>query len=313
MSIDKVMNPPAVGRKKRRLSPLMRSSATIGLLFMSPWIIGFILLKLVPILAALVFSLTNFYMLEPSQTQFVGLKNYADILRDSTAGASLFGSVGNFLFMVPFQMVAALTLAVIASSGRLRNKLLLRTLFFLPSIIPAIAILGIMNGLADPHIGWINRLILEPLNLPSSNLGALFPVVLSLWSIGPTFIIMLSAIQSIPTEIVEAARVDGAGPIIRLFSIVLPMISPAIFFSLVINMTNAFGGVVLLDRGLPFSQSLSPMESYIGLQMFSYGRLGYASALAWVMLLVVMAIILVIFRSARYWVYFPHESDNETI
>lgn len=313
VSAYKTIVPIETKRKKRKPSPLMRSSATIGLVFMSPWIIGFVLLKLVPILAALFFSLTNFQMLEPAQTQFVGLKNYLDILHDSAAGASLFGSIGNFLFMVPLQMVTALALAVIVSSGRLRNKLLLRTLFFLPSIIPATVILSIMSGLADPGYGWINRLILEPLNLPSSNLGALFPVVLALWSIGPTFIIMLSAIQSIPTEIVEAARVDGAGPIIRLFSIVLPMISPALFFSLVINMTNAFGGVVLLDRGLPFSQSLSPMESYIGLQMFTYGYLGYASALAWVLLLVVMAIVLVIFRSARYWVYFPHEGDNETI
>jgi len=297
----------------KKPASLALSSATIGLIFISPWILGFILWKLIPILAALGFSFTNFYMLEPEKTNFVGLKNYLDILQDSNAGANLFGSIGSFLFIVPLQMVAGLALAVIASSGRLRNKLLTRTLFFLPSIIPAIAILSIIRGLADPNIGWINRLILEPLNLPSSSLGSLFPVVLALWSIGPTYNIMLSAIQSIPAEIIEAARVDGAGPIIRLFAIVLPMISPAIFFSLVINMTNAFGGVVLLDRGLPFNQSLSPMESYITYQTFSLGRLGYASALAWVMFLVVMIIVVVLFRSARYWVYFPHEGDNEEI
>ena len=299
--------------KKPWRPSLARSSAMIGLLFMSPWIIGFIFLKLAPIVAALGFSFTNFYMLEPDQTRFIGLENYLEILRDPRAGASIFRSIGNFLFVVPLQMVSALGLAVIASSARLRNKLLLRTLFFLPSIIPAIAILSIMNGLADPRFGWINILILEPLNLPSSNLGSLFPVVLALWSIGPTFIIMLSAIQSIPTEIIEAARVDGAGPIIRLFSIVLPMISPAIFFSLVINMTNAFGGVVLLDRGMPFNRSLSPMESYINREMFSLGRLGYASALSWVMFILVMVVIVILFRSARYWVYFPQEGDNEEI
>jgi multiple sugar transport system permease protein len=299
--------------KPKKPSSLALNSAAIGLVFMSPWIIGFILFKLIPILAALGFSFTNFYMLDPAATQFVGLKNYLDILHDAGAGAGLFGSIGSFLFIVPVQMVAALALAVIASSGRLRNKLLMRTLFFLPSIIPAIAILSIMRGLADPNIGWINRLILEPLDLPSSSIGSLFPFVLALWSIGPTFIIMLSAIQSIPSEIIEAARVDGAGPIIRLFAIVLPMISPAIFFSLAINMTNAFGGVVLLDRGMPFNSSLSPMEAYITFQTFSLGKLGYASALAWVMFLVIMAIIIVFFRSARYWVYFPHEGDNEEI
>ena len=313
MSFGKFLAPSKPGREKPKPSSLARSSAIIGLVFMSPWIIGFILFKLIPILAALGFSFTNFYMLEPDQTKFIGLKNYFDILGDQHAGASIFGSIGNFLFIVPIQMVSALALAVIASSARLRNKLLLRTLFFLPSIIPAIAILSIMRGLADPRIGWINQLILEPLNLPSSSAMGLFPVVLALWSIGPTFIIMLSAIQSIPTEIIEAARVDGAGPIIRLFSIVLPMISPAIFFSLVINMTNAFGGVVLLDRGMPFNQSLSPMESYITHQMFSLGRLGYASALAWIMFLMVMLVIVALFRSARYWVYFPQDGDNEEI
>lgn len=298
-------------RRVGRRPALVVNSAFVGLLFVSPWIIGFILLKLIPILAALVFSFTNFFMLEPEQTQFIGLQNYLTILKDSSAGASLFGSLGNFIFVVPLEMAASLALAVIMSSARLRNKLILRTLFFLPSIIPAIAILGIINGVADPRFGWINRFILEPLNLPSSGLGALFPVVLALWSIGPTFIILLSAVQSIPNEIIEAARVDGAGPITRLYAITLPMISPAIFFSLVISMTNAFGGVVLLDRGLPFSQSQSPMESYISFQMFSLSKLGYASALSWVMFLMVMIIVVVLFRTARYWVYFPEEQENE--
>lgn len=296
--------------EKWRWPAIAVSPATVGFLFMLPWVIGFVLLKLLPILAALVFSFTNFFMLEPDKTQFVGLENYLTVFRDQVAGASLFGSLGSFLFIVPLEMIAALALAVIVSSARLRNKVVLRTLFFIPSVIPAIAIFSIVSGLTDPRAGWVNRLILAPLGLPSSGLGGLFPLVLALWSIGPTFVIMLSSMQSIPNEIIEAARVDGAGPIIRLFSITLPMISPAIFFSLVINMTNAFGGVVLLDRGLPFGQSLSPMESYITYQMFTLGRLGYASALAWVMFVVVMLVIVALFRSSRRWVYFPEEQDH---
>jgi multiple sugar transport system permease protein len=305
--------PARPGPAKARRPAFVLNSATIGLIFASPWIIGFVLLKMLPIVAALGFSFTNFYMLDPGKTQFVGLSNFAAVLRDQAAGASLFGSIGNFLFVVPLEMAASLVLAVIVSSARLRNKLMLRTLFFLPSILPAIAILAIVSGVADPRAGWINRYILEPMNLPSSALGGLFPVVLSLWSVGPTFIIMLSAMQSIPTEVIEAARVDGAGPIIRLFRVTLPMISPAIFFSLVISMTNAFGGVVLLDHGLPLSQSQSPMESYISYQMFGLGRLGYASALAWVMFLLVMMVVVALFRSARNWVYFPEEQDNDEI
>lgn len=297
-------------RKPRRRSQAGYSALT-GFLFISPWLLGFILLKLVPILTALGYSLTNFRMIEPEKARFIGLANYANLLKDQAVGYYLFRSIGNFLFTVPVQMAVALALAAIFSSERLRGKRIFRTLYFMPSIIPAAAIYVIISGLTDVRNGWLNQLVLEPLDLPSSSLNSAFPFVLSLWSIGPSFLIMLGAIQGVSKEIYEAARVDGAGPILRFFAITLPIISPAIFFSLVINMTNAFGGVVLLDRGLPFNQSLSPMESYINFQMFSLGHLGYASALTWLMFVVVMTIALVIFRSARYWVYFPEEEDVE--
>ena len=296
---------------KSPLRWLAHHSTLSGLLFVSPWVVGFILLKLIPIVAALGFSFTNFRMLEPEKTHFIGLANYLTFFRDREAGASLFESLGDFLFLVPVEMIVALGLATLFSSERLRGKRLLRTLFFLPSIIPALAIFFIIQGLLDPGSGWINRLILEPLHLPPTSLSSFFPLVLALWSVGPGFLIMLGAIQGVSHELYEAARVDGAGPIMRYFSITLPIISPAIFFSLVINITNSFGGVVLLDRGLPFNESLSAMESYINFQMFSRTDLGYASALAWVMFIVVMVIILALFRSARYWVYFPEEEDSE--
>jgi len=296
---------------KPRRRWLIHYSTIAGLIFVSPWVLGFILFKLIPIVAALGFSFTDFHMLQPEKTQFIGLGNYLTFLRDQEAGASLFGSIGDFLFVVPVEMIASLVLATLFSSERLRGKRLLRTLFFLPSIIPALAIFFIIVGLLDPQGGWIDRLILQPLHLPSTSLFFLFPLILALWSIGPGFLIMLGAIQGVSHELYEAARVDGAGPIMRFFSITLPMISPAIFFSLIINMTNAFGGVVLLDRGLPFNQSLSAMEAYINLQMFRRTDLGYASALAWVLFLVVILIIMAVFRSARYWVYFPEEMDDE--
>ena len=122
---------------------------------------------------------------------------------------------------------------------------------------------------------------------------------------------MYGAMQGIPKEIHEAARVDGAGPLMRFISITLPMISPAIFFSLVINLTSAFGGTLLLDRGYVFGFSLSPMDGYISTAMFSSQDLGYASALAWVMFAVTMTITIFLFRSAQSWVYFPEEGANE--
>ncbi|MBN2084697.1 MAG: sugar ABC transporter permease [Anaerolineales bacterium] len=283
----------------------------VGFLFLLPWVLGFVLLKAIPILAALVFSFTDFKMLDPENTKFIGLTNYINILRDTSAGSSLFGSIAVLVQAVPIELGVALGLAAVFSSARVRLKGLLRTFVFMPSVIPAIALFIIVFGLVSPGSGWIERLILDPLHLPPiANLFSIFPILLALWTIGPGFLIMYGAMQSVPPEVYEAARVDGAGPINRFFSITLPMISPAIFFSLVINMISSFGGVALLDRGLPFSQSLSPMESYINAQMFSYSKLGYASALAWIMFIVVMVITLAVFRSAKYWVHFPEEEDN---
>ncbi len=299
--------------KPKHLS-LRKYEARVGFLFLLPWLLGFLLLKLVPILAALGFSFTNFHMLTPDQTKFVGLANFATFLRDQAAGASLFGSISYFLLSVPIEMLVALVLAAVFCSERLKGKRIMRTLFFMPSIIPAVAIFLVISGLIDPRSGWIQRLIITPFHLsPDLPLGNLFGIILALWTIGPGFMIMLSAMQAIPKELYEAARVDGAGPFNRFVSITLPMSSPAIFFSLVINMISSFGGVALLDRGLAYNQSLSPMEGYINYQMFSRQDLGYASALAWIMFIVVMTITILLFRSTRYWVHFAEESSDEEI
>ena len=303
-----------IPQKKKRIS-LRSYSARVGFLFILPWIIGFVLLKAFPILTALGFSFTNFRMLQPDQTQFIGLQNYIDFFNDPRAASSLFRSLNYFITTVPIEMLVALLLAAAFSSERLRGKRILRTLYFMPSIIPAAAISIIVSGLVNPSTGWVNQLILKPLNLAAiSSRGNFFSIVLALWTIGPGFLIMLSAMLNVPREIYEAARVDGAGPVARFVLITFPMISPAVFFSLVINMISSFGGVALLDRGLPYSRSLSPMESYISRQLFSGSyNLGYASALAWVMFIVVMLITLALFYSTRYWVHFAEEDDNEEI
>jgi ABC-type sugar transport system permease subunit len=296
-----------------RIKPAKRTrqqqEARIGLLFLAPWLIGFILLKALPILAALVFSLTDFKMLSPETTKFVGLENYMRFFRDSEAGASLFGSLGYFLLTIPLEMVVALALAAIFTSDRLKNKRISQTLIFMTSIIPSTSIFFIFLG----SLQYAERLIFTPMNLPPiQGFGLLLPFM-ALWSIGPGFLIIYSAMESVPKEVYEAARVDGAGPIARFVYITLPMISPAIFFTLVINLTGAFGGAVLLDRGYILSFSLSPMESYINNMMFNEADLGYASALAWVTFAVMMAMTIFLFRSAKRWVYFPEEDEVNEI
>lgn len=293
---------------------LRRREGIIGLLFLSPWLLGFILLKLLPILYTLGYSFTNFSLLKPGETAFVGIENYIHFATDLDAWSSLFGSLGYFLTTVPLELLVALGLAAILSNKRVRLKPVWRLLIFFPSIIPAAAISSVWLGFVNPNSGWLYRLILLPLGMPplASEGGTPYlTTIMALWSIGPGFLIMYGAMLSVPKDLYEAARIDGAGPLMSFLTITLPMISPAIFFSLVINLTSAFGGSMLLDRGYIFSESLSPMEGYINQVMFTYARMGYASALAWVMFGVTMTITVILFQSARRWVYFPDESKHE--
>ena len=297
-----------IGSKARRMTRL-RQEARIGLLFLSPWLIGFLFLKALPILASLVFSFTDFHMLNPAETKFIGLNNYLHFARDSDAVQSLLGSLNYFLLTIPIEMLLALVLAAVFTNERLKAKRFLRTLIFMTSIIPATSIFFIFQG----SLQYAQRLLLAPRGLPPiDGFGLLLPFM-ALWSIGPGFLILYSAMESVPREIYESARVDGAGPLARFLFITLPMISPAIFFTLVINLTGAFGGAVLLDRGYILSFSLSPMEGYINNVMFRETNLGYASALAWITFSIMMAMTIFLFRSSRRWVYFPEEDRDVEI
>jgi multiple sugar transport system permease protein len=166
-------------------------------------------------------------------------------------------------------------------------------------------------GFVEPTTGWLNRLILRPLGLVGFNdlysqgATALLFAISSLWSIGPGMLIMLGAMQSLPAELNEAARVDGAGPTVRFFYVTLPLISPAIFFTLIINLISIFGGVILLDRGNVFSGSISPYDGYVSYIMFGEYELGYASSLAWLFFILVMFVVIVLFSTSNRWVYYP--------
>lgn len=300
-------------KKTQSPSGMRRRQALTGLLYISPWLIGFLLLKLVPIVASLAFSFTNFDMIEPEATRFVGLANYGRILRDGEAGYTLFSTLGFALMVVPVQLLVSLGLASLFNSKRLFGKGLHRALIFLPSVIPGAAILFVWFGFLDPQTGWLNRLFLEPLGLPPfgifSESGYNFYLLMTaVWSIGPGVLIMLGAMQGVSDELYEAARVDGAGPILRFLRITVPVISPAIFFSLVINLVSVFGGAVLLDRGSSFSGGgQSAFDYYIYTVMFRNHQLGYAASLSWVLFIIMLVTTIGLFVSARRWVYYPEE------
>ncbi|MBI3161554.1 MAG: sugar ABC transporter permease [Chloroflexi bacterium] len=289
----------------------LRYDQRFGLLLISPWIIGLLLFKLLPILASLGISFTNFQLLTPEQTRFTGFENYIRLLHDEAVGYVLFETVAVGISTIPLQLVASILLASMLGNPRLKFGNTMRTLFFLPSIVPGVAVFFMWIGFVDPSTGWLNKIILHPLGLTGFNdlysgaaVAFLFGIS-SLWSIGPGMLIMLGALQGLPPEIQEAARVDGAGPLVRFFYITLPLISPAIFFAIVINLIAVFGGVILLDRGNVFSGSFSPYDGYVSYILFDKMDLGYAASLAWFFFIIVMVVVVALFSSARRWVYYP--------
>jgi multiple sugar transport system permease protein len=282
-----------------------------GLLLISPWLLGVILLKLFPIVASLVLSLTNFYLLKPDEVQFVGLENYIKMISEPNTWDVLQRTVSLALWLVPTQLIVSVVLAAILSSRYLRMRSILRTLFFLPSIIPSVAAGYMFQDFFSPGRGWFSRLILAPIGLDGiirlsgrSGSQPLF-IITSLWIVGPSMLILMGAMQGISNEIYESARVDGATPLRSFFSITLPLISPAIFFSLILNLTAAFGGSILLDLGYTFNSNQSSFDGYIYFYLFRLFRLGSATSLAWIFFVLVMTLVMILFITSRYWVFYP--------
>jgi oligogalacturonide transport system permease protein len=293
-----------------RLSAETRYKRQIGLFLISPWLIGLLIFKLVPILASLGISFTDYQLLNPDLIQFVGFQNYRNVFKDAVVGTVLWQTIRLALIIIPLQIAASIFIAVLLSNRRLLMKNTIRTLFFLPSIIPAFAAVLMWRGYLDPGIGWLH-LILQPfglggliLSFSSGDIDSLF-ILTSLWTIGPSILIMMGAIQSIPSEIYEAAWLDGAGTITRFFRMTVPLITPAIFFSLILNLTALFGGTILLDRGNTYRGDISSYDGYVRYVLLDLFQVGYASSLAWVFFVVVMIIILILFGTSRHWVYFP--------
>jgi ABC-type sugar transport system permease subunit len=273
--------------------------------------------RLIPILASLGFSLTNYHLLSSPNDRFVGLANYAQFLTSQETGTALWQTIRLALMAVPLQIAASIFVAALLSSHRLRMRSLLRVLFFLPSIIPGAAAAYMWQDFVDPNGGWLSALILRPLGLgPIPALSSSGPdswlfALSSLWAIGPGILILMGALQGVPAEVQEAARADGAGRLRTFFTITLPMITPAIFFTLLLNLTAIFGGAILLDRGRGFESSLSSYDQFVHYVLFRLFHLGEASSLAWLFFLFVIGLALLLFGTARSWVHYPDQEGGE--
>jgi multiple sugar transport system permease protein len=296
-----------------RGSSLARRESTWGLLFLTPWLLGFVLFFAGPMLASLGASFTDLVLVRPGATRFVGLDNWARLVGDPLVIKSLLVT-GNFLLLaLPITLALPLLMAVLVNSPRLVAKPLFRALFFLPVLIPGVATAAIWQGVLNVQTGWLD-LALRALGLPAPdwlNQSQWVIPALSLiatWSVGNAMIIMLAGLQNVPSELYDAAKVDGANALYRFFKITLPMISPVIFYNLVLATIAAFQ--YFLTAYVLYQNTAGPNNAALFYMMnlykeaFVYYNMGYASALAWGLFFVGLCVTIGLFASARRWVYY---------
>ncbi|MDQ6672740.1 MAG: sugar ABC transporter permease [Chloroflexota bacterium] len=292
---------------------LARRESTWGLLFLGPWILGFVLFFAGPMLASLGASFTDLVLVRPGTTHFIGLANWTRLVGDPLVLKSLLVT-GNFLLIaVPISLALPLLMAVLLNSAHLVAKPLFRALFYLPVLIPGVAAAVIWQGVLNVHTGWVDLALAgigvpapDWLNDPQWVIPALS--LISTWSVGSAMIIMLAGLQNVPSELYDAAKVDGANAYYRFFKITIPMISPVIFYNLVLATIAGFQ--YFLTAYVIFQNTAGPNNSALFYMMnlykeaFVYYNMGYASALAWGMFIVGLSVTVALFATARRWVYY---------
>ncbi|MFS0724633.1 carbohydrate ABC transporter permease [Paenibacillus sp. 1P07SE] len=289
----------------------MRKGLFYGLLFTSPAILGFLLFTLGPMIASLALSLTDYNVFK-SQTAWVGLDNYIRLFggEDELFYQSLGVTFYFVLLRVPAVIIISFAVALLLNMN-LKGKSVFRTIIYLPSIVPAVASAMIWMWLLNPDLGLINS-ALSAVGLPTSNWlyaeNSVVPsvVLTTLWGIGGTVIIFLAGLSGIPRQYYEAIEVDGGGWYSKLRHITIPMVTPTIFFNTIMTIIGSFqvfNEAYILTEGGPNNRSLFYVF-YLWRTGFRDTEMGYASALAWVLFVIILFFTWLVFRSSKSWVYY---------
>lgn len=292
-----------------RKNQLFKSNMT-GLLFAAPAILGFLIFNIGPMLASLYFSFTDYSV--TGGTHFIGLNNYQNIFsgNDPYFYKSLLVTGYYVALSVPLQMAYAFLLAVLLNQN-IKCRSLFRTIFYLPSIVPAIALSMIWLWILDPDLGLANEL-LKIFGLPTSRWifeeNTVIPTlaVMSTWTTGGTTVIFLASLQNIPRHLYEAVEIDGGNAIHKFWKITIPTMTPIIFFNLVMALIGGFQVFTqsyVMTQGGPNNASLFYVF-YLYREAFQYQRLGSACSIAWVLFVIIMAVTALIFKSSDSWVYY---------
>jgi multiple sugar transport system permease protein len=286
-----------------------------GYLFLAPWLVGFFGLTLGPTIASLYLSFTDYDLLTPAR--WSGLKNYDYALfHDSRLHNALSVTFHYVIWSVPLRLSAALGLAMILDRS-VRGVAVYRAVFYLPSLLGASVAIAVMWRQIFGADGLVNALLQVALGIqgpswishPSYALWTL--IFLAIWQFGSPMIIFLAGLRQIPQDLYEAAEMDGAGPLRQFFRITLPLLAPVVFFNLVLQTIEAFKAftqayIVSGGNGAPVDSTMF-YTLYLYLEAFANFRMGYASALAWLLLIIIGIFTAIAFLTSRYWVYYEDE------
>jgi len=313
----------ARGEGKKRgflnLTKAERREAKWGYFFISPWVIGFAIFYFVPMIASLGFSVFDFTLSKPDEATFVGLDNWRRMLfEDPQTWEALQVTLTFALISLPIGMISAFLLAVLLNSESLIGKNVFRTLFYAPTMVPAIAAILIWSQVLNPQTGWLNR-GLDLFGIQASGINGLrwlddpgliyiAYTFIGLWGIGNAILINMAALQGVPTHLYEAAKIDGAGYLRRLWSVTVPMVTPVIFYNLIISVVGLMQYFIVpwvLNGGDGYPEGTTRfMMIQFYQQAFAFQNMGYGAAIAWFIFIVGLIITIFLFATGRYWVYY---------
>lgn len=287
-------------------------------LFIAPWIIGFVIFTLGPLIFSLIISFFDWPIV--GAVKFIGADNYIKMFTQDKMFYHSMGVTLKFaLFFVPLDIAIALGLAVLLNQN-LKGQSIFKTIFYLPSVISGVAVSMIWLWLFDYKFGMINY-ILDMFNLAGPNwLGdpkwaIIAMVIASLWGQGTMVLIFLAALRDVPQEFYEAATIDGAGPWTRFTKITVPLITPSLLFNLIMTIISAFQQLslaLLMTKGGP-SNSTYFYAMYVYNNAFKHFEMGYASANAWVMFVIILVLTMIVFKSSSLWVYYETETKEKAV
>jgi multiple sugar transport system permease protein len=299
---------------QRRRSRVARIEELWGYTFIMPWLLGFVIFTIGPMLVSLYWSFTKYEF--PLPPKWNGLQNYTHAFTGDDLFPTALGNTAYYVFFsVPLGLAASLFLALLLDR-KLAGRALWRTIYYIPSIVPAVVTAFLFGYLFQPDYGLINSLLAQVgIKGPGwfNDIDWVKPtfILLALWGAGgPTMIIFLAGLQNVPGELYEAAEVDGAGRLVKFWNITIPLLSPTIFFNLVTGIIAAFKiftTAYVATGGGPYYASYFYVLHLFN-NFFKYLNMGYASALAWILFVVIMIFTLIQLRFARRWVYYESET-----